>query len=58
MSPNYYNSGAKIYSVSSSGAIKSINATDYAGLRPVISVDAATLVMSGSGLIDEPYILK
>ena len=58
MTPTYHSTTSKIYSVASTGAITSVNATDYAGLRPVISVDASILVMSGNGLRNEPYILK
>ena len=58
MTPSSYDAGANVYSVSSGGAILSTNVTDYAGIRPVISVESTLLVMSGNGLKNEPYILK
>lgn len=49
---------AQIAIVTSQGKIETANVDSYQYLRPVISINGETLVMSGSGLINEPYILN
>ena len=57
---NYYWNGASNFISNSSSSLKAglISNSQHFGIRPVINLKSDTLVKSGDGTIDNPYIIK
>ncbi len=51
-------SSSNVYSVQSSGVIKSQEASNYNIMRPVIYLNSKVLYKSGNGTIEKPYKIK
>ena len=48
----------RAYSVNTKGEIKSTPTADYCYIRPVIKLSSSTAVKSGTGTVNDPYIIK
>lgn len=52
------NSTDEVYMVNRNGKVKSVSAGNYATIRPVIYLSSQVQYSSGSGTLDDPYIVK
>lgn len=57
MSPDSYENSAKVFNVSSTGAIMSSNVDQEYAIRPVISIKSDALIDRGTGYMEDPYIV-
>lgn len=57
LSPNSFSSAAYVFNVNSSGTLTANKVNEQLGIRPVVALSADTIVLSGSGLYNDPYII-
>lgn len=52
------NSSSEAYLISTDGTIKATRCSEYNYVRPVIKLSSRTMISSGTGTEDDPYIIK